>query len=356
MTDQVIYIGTYTEQQGNPAHRPESIYLFDIDDATGQLTLRETIKDVINPSFLTFSADRLRLFAVNELASEFMGVSGGGVSSLQRSDESTPFTLINSQPTHGGAPCYVRLSAREKWLLVANYLGGVTALPVDGDSRLGAAKTIYLDENGKYTSHPHCVVFDPSGRYLLVADLGRDQVLIFAWNNETGALTAHSSVTTVKGAGPRHVEFHRNGRFTYVTNELNSTLGAYSFDAEQGTLTHIQTVSTLPADWTGEKSGAHLRISASGRFLYSSNRGHDSIAVFAIDQESGKLTMIETVPSGGKKPRNFNFDLSEKYLLVANQDSGNVVTFRVDSETGKLTATGHVVEVPQSVFVQAIED
>ncbi|MFN8418541.1 MAG: lactonase family protein [Anaerolineae bacterium] len=253
MTNQVIYIGTYTQQTGNPPHRPESIYCFNLDEATGELTLRETIKDVINPSFLTFSADRLRLFTVNE-TSEFAGVSGGGVSSLRRVDDASPFSPINSQPTHGGAPCYVRLSEREKWLLVANYLGGVTALPIDDDGGLGAAKTIYLDESGKYTSHPHCAVFDPSGRYLFVADLGRDQVLIFAWNNETGALIEHSHVDTVKGAGPRHIEFHRNGRFVYVTNELDSTLGAYSFDASQGTLTHIQTVSTLPADWAGEKS------------------------------------------------------------------------------------------------------
>ncbi|MFN8371914.1 MAG: lactonase family protein [Anaerolineae bacterium] len=192
--------------------------------------------------------------------------------------------------------------------------------------------------------HAHCVVLHPNGQHVFVVDLGIDQILVFRLHD--GQLTPLSSAHTTPGAGPRHIAVHPNGRYLYVSTELDSTLLIYAFDAARGTLEHLQTLSTLPADFAGTSYGADVQVAPSGRFVYASNRGHDSLAVFAVDADSGTLTLVEIVSCGGQWPRNFALDLSGDYLIVANQHSAALVVYRVDADTGRLTASGETVSVP----------
>jgi 6-phosphogluconolactonase len=356
---QLIYVGTYTELTDLPS-RSESIYIYDFDSDSGKLDLRSVIHDVANPSFLTISKDRRHLFAVNELA-EFAGIPGGGVSALSLHPDSASF--INAQPTHGAYPCYIMLDSTEKWVLVANYGGGnITVLPIADDGSLGAATAVIQNQGQtgpqpeQDKPHAHCVIFAPDQQYVFVADLGLDQILIFRFDSVNGQLLPHAvpTIATEPGAGPRHLEFHPNGRYLYVSNELNSTIGIYEYDPDQGTLKQKQIISTLPHDFAGSNSVADIRVARSGLFLYVSNRGHDTIAVFAIDPNQGTVSLVEIVSSGGQKPRNFALDLNDNFLLVAHQDSHNLVVFQVDKNSGRLTQTDHTLSIPSPVCVRVV--
>lgn len=357
---QLVYVGTYTQLSPDQPNRLESIYVYDFDSGSGKLDLRNVIQDVVNPSFLTVSKDRRHLFAVNELT-EFAGVPGGGVSALSLNPESASF--INAQPTYGSYPCYIMLDSTEKWALVANYGGGnITVLPIADDGSLGAATAVIQNQGQtgsqpqQDTPHAHCVMFAPDQQYVFVADLGLDQILIFRFDSVNGQLLPHTvpTVATEPGAGPRHLEFHPNGRYLYVSNELNSTIGVYDYDSGQGTLEHKQTISTLPYDFAGTNSVADIHVTRSGLFLYVSNRGHDSIAVFAVDPNEGTVRLVEIVSSGGQKPRNFALDLNDNFLLVAHQDSHNVIVFQMDNGTGHLTQTTNEISVPSPVCVRVV--
>jgi 6-phosphogluconolactonase len=358
---QLVYIGTYTHLKDGEADRPESIYIYEFNSSSGKLDLKNTVNDVVNPSFLTLSKDGKRLFAVNE-DSTFSGVSGGGISAFTLNSEGTQASFINAQPTHGAHPCYISLDATEKWALVANYSGGnVTVLPIADDGSLGAHTALIqnhgssVNKERQEKAHAHSVIFDPQQHYAFVADLGIDQILIFRFDAASGQLISHGSVATEPGAGPRHLEFHPNNRYLYVTNELTSTIGVYDYDADNGTLAHKQTISALPDDFTGIRWAADIHITRSGQFLYASNRGHDSIAVFAVDPNQGTLTLVETVPTGGQTPRNFALDLSENFLLVANQESHNVIVFQVDKSNGRLTQTASAITIPSPVCVKMVK-
>jgi 6-phosphogluconolactonase len=357
---QLVYVGTYTQTGDGQPNRSESVYIYEFDSDSGKLDLRNVIHDVVNPSYLTISQDRRHLFAVNELA-EFAGIPGGGVSAFSLNPESVSF--INAQPTHGSYPCYITLDSTEKWALIANYGGGnIIVLPISDDGSLGAATAVIQNHGDKGphpqqdTPHAHCVTFDPDQRYAFVADLGLDQILIFRFDSTNGQLLPHTvpSIATEPGAGPRHLEFHPNGRYLYVSNELNSTVGVYDYDPVQGMLKHKQTISTVPHDFVGTNSVADIHITRAGLFLYVSNRGHDSIAVFAVDPNQGTLTLIETDSSGGKTPRNFALDLNDNFLLVANQNSHNLVIFQMDKSSGHLTETSHTLSIPSPVCVKIV--
>jgi 6-phosphogluconolactonase len=357
---QLVYVGTYTQTGDSQPNRSESIYIYEFDGHTGNLEFRNVIHDVVNPSFLTFSKDRRHLFAVNELA-EFAGVPGGGVSAFSLSPESASF--INAQPTHGSYPCYIKLDSTEKWALVANYGGGnITVLPIADDGQLGAA-TAVIQNHGHTGPHPqqdtphaHCIIFDSDQRYVFAADLGLDQILIFRFDSVNGQLLPHTipTIATEPGAGPRHVEFHPNGRYLYVSNELNSTIGVFDYDSSQGTLKHKQTISTLPEDFVGINSVADIHVTRSGLFLYLSNRGHDSIAVFSIDPDQGSLSLIEIASSGGQTPRNFALDLNDNFLMVANQESHNLIVFQIDKNSGRLKQTAHMLSISSPVCVKVV--
>lgn len=358
MANQLVYVGTYT----TPGH-PESIYVYEFDPENGELRFRHAANDVSNPSFLAISSDHQFLYSVNE-QEQFNGVPGGGVSSFRVDAETGRLTPVNAQPTHGDAPCYIMLDATERFLTVANYAGGITVLPVGVDGRLGEATTV-LNHQGvgvkqprQDKPHPHCTVFDPTYTCLLVADLGLDRIYVFKLDTQTGKLIENDppyAEASNPGAGPRHIVFHPDGSTVYMTNELDSTVGVYAWNSSLGTLTPKQTISALPADYKGGSDAADIRIAPSGKFLYSSNRGYDSIAVFAVNPKDHMLTLVEIVPSGGIKPRNFSFDRTGKYLLVANQETGNLVVFAVDANTGKLTQTENAVTLPAPVYVLPVE-
>jgi 6-phosphogluconolactonase len=352
-SSRTLYIGTYTN-----TGKSEGIYFYRMDTMSGTLT-REHATKSINPSYLALDRGRRHLYAVNEV-DDFGGKSSGAVSSFRIDPKTGKLTLLNQQPSLGADPCYVSLDATGKFVLVANYTGGnLSVLPIQRDGSLGPASDHVqhqgssVHENQK-SAHAHCFFVDANNRYALAADLGMDKVMVYRFDSARGKIKTASQTSLKPGAGPRHLAFHPRGRFLYTINELNSTVSLFTYDARMGSLSPVQTVSTLPADFTAHNDCADVHVSASGRFLYGSNRGHDSIVVFAIDQATGKLTLVEHVSTDGKTPRNFTLDPSGRFLLAANQNSDSVVTFRVDPVTGKLDPTGNVADVPAPVCLKFV--
>ncbi|WP_181306025.1 lactonase family protein [Rufibacter sp. XAAS-G3-1] len=352
----MVYVGTYAKPDA------ESIFAYRLNEETGALTRVLAVKGGENPSFLTLDADRKFLYAVNE-TTEYEGQKSGAVSAFAIDQKTGDLTFLNRQPSLGGAPCYISLDHKNKVALVANYMGGnVSAFPVQSDGRLGASSDIGQHQGKgprpqQDAAHAHCIIPDPNNQFALAVDLGIDQIISYKLDNQNGKLErqAQPAFKAQPGAGPRHLTFHpTNKRFAYVINELNATLTTFTYHPATGTLTQIETVSTIPADYTGENACADVHVSADGKFLYGSNRGHNSIVVFAIHPTTNKLTLVEHVSTQGNWPRNFTFSPSGKILLVANQRSHNITTFKVDTQTGKLTYTGNSAPVPSPVYVQVV--
>jgi 6-phosphogluconolactonase len=347
-----LYVGTYT------SGKSEGIYGYRMDQATGALTRFNAFKSV-NPSFLAIDQSKRYLYAVNEV-DEYAGKPGGGVSAFAIDRASGNLRLLNEQATQGADPCYLTIDRKKRTLLVANYTGGsIAVLPIRSDGTLAPLIDLKQHEGSSVKEqqkgpHAHCVILDRFERHALAADLGIDKVMIYRFDSATGNLMAAGQpwVELQAGAGPRHLALHSNGRYMYVINELDSTLTALKYNAMNGTLSQIETVSTLPNDFSGASFCADVHVSRSGKFLYGSNRGHDSIVVFEIDTGTGKLTLVEHVSTEGKWPRNFTLDPTGRFLLVANQRSDNVVTFSIDSQTGRLQSTGRVEEIPSPVCLK----
>jgi 6-phosphogluconolactonase len=346
-----LYIGTYT------SGKSKGIYIYTVNAHSGELKYENTVEGVIDPSFLAIDRERRFLYAVNEL-DQFEGKPSGALSAFSIDRKTGDLHLLNQQPSLGGSPCHLILDATGSFLLVANYGGGnVSVFPVRSDGSLGSAIEMVqhhgsgANEERQSAPHAHCIVLDRSNRYAFVADLGLDKIMIYDFDAKAGKLKpARQPWAQLKpGAGPRHFVFDRNGRYAYVINELDSTLTAFKYEAASGTLQAMQTVSTLPIGFSGNNSCAELLVSPSGRFLYGSNRGHDSIVVFAINQSTGKLTYVEHASTQGKTPRNFTIDPNGRFLFVANQQSNTIVTLRIDTATGRLQPTGLVAEVPTPV-------
>lgn len=348
-----FYVGTYT-QTGTS----DGIYLCLMSPLTGELTIKNSFKSV-NPSFLITDRLRTRLYAVNEVG-DFLGKASGGVSAFAIDRPNLNLRLLNEQATQGADPCHLTLDRRGKTLLVANYTGGsITAFPVRSDGTIGMATEVKQHEGSSIKEqqkgpHAHCIILDKSGRYALAADLGIDKVMIYRFDPVTGKLIPGkpASAELQQGAGPRHLTLHPNGKYLYVINELDSTMTAFAYNGLNGTLTHIETISTLPSDFSGVSYCADVHVSRSGKFLYGSNRGHNSIVVFEINQRTGKLKLLEHVSTEGNWPRNFTIDPSGQFLLVANQRSDNIVTFAIDPVTGRLKSTGHVAQIPVPVCIR----
>lgn len=349
----MVYVGTYTQGKS------EGIYLFQMDPASGQLTPAGVTAETVNPSFLAIAPSHRFLYAVNEIG-HFEGTSCGAVSAFAIDSETGKLTLLNQQSSRGSGPCHLIVDRQGKNVLVANYGGGsVAVLPIAPDGRLGPA-TAFVQHAGSSVNprrqkepHAHSINLDAANRLAFAADLGLDKVLIYRFNADRGSLVPSDlpSASIAPGSGPRHFAFHPRGRWAYVINEISSTVTAFSFDAQRGTLTTLQTVSTLPEGFTGSSSTAEIQIHPSGKFLYGSNRGDDTIAIFAIDPDTGKLTGVGRQPTQGKTPRGFSIDPTGRFLLAANQDSDSIVVFRVDPGTGALAATGQGVEVPKPVCI-----
>jgi 6-phosphogluconolactonase len=323
-----------------------------MDRLTGALRQTSATKSE-NPSFLATDPSKRFLYAVNE-------TSTGAVSAFKIDRQTFELELLNQQPANGGDPCHLVVDDRGKSLLLANYTGGnVAVLPIRGDGSLGPASDVEQHEGSgpreqQKGPHAHCIKLDRSNRHAFAADLGSDKVMIYRFNAAAGKLepAPQPFAALHQGAGPRHLTLHPNGKYLYVINELDSSITTFRYDAAKGTLTAFESVSTLPRDFSGTSYCADVHVSQSGRFLYGSNRGHNSIVVFAIDPHSARLSLVEHVSTGGNWPRNFVIDPSGRFLLVANQRSDNVVTFRIDAQTGRLTPTGQVTEIPVPVCLQ----
>lgn len=346
LNELTLYVGTYT------SGKSEGIYIYRMDQLTGQLKPAGSIRSE-NPSFLTVDPGKRFLYAVNETPT-------GAVSAFRIDSKTYQLTQLNQQSSEGADPCHLMVEPRGRSLLLANYSSGtVSVLPIQRDGSLGAASDVERHEGSgpreqQKSAHAHCVKLDRANRFAFVADLGADKVMIYRFNQMTGKLEPgqQTSATLHPGAGPRHLAFHPNGKYLYVINELDSSLTTFKYDAANGTLTAFETVSTLPRDFTGTSYCADVHVSKSGRFLYGSNRGHNSIVVFAIDPRTARLSLVEHVSTEGNWPRNFTIDPAGRFLLVANQRSDNVVVFRIDAQTGRLTPAGHGAEIPAPVCLQ----
>jgi 6-phosphogluconolactonase len=353
----LVYFGTYTNDK-----KSQGIYASRFDPATGALSPAELVADTPNPSYLAIHPSGRSLYAANEIGN-FDGKPTGAVSAFAIERASGRLTLLNRQPSAGGGPAHLITDPSGRNVLVANYGGGsVAVLPIEQDGRLKPPSSTMqhsgasVNQQRQKGPHAHQVILDPPAARAYVADLGIDKVMIYRFDAARGALSANDppAASLEPGAGPRHAAFHPKGRFAYVINELTCTITAFSVDPATGALTAIQTVSTLPAGETVREgySTADVQVHPSGRFLFGSNRGHDSIAVFAIDQASGRLTLVEHEPTGGNTPRAFGIDPDGAFLLAANQRSDSVVVFRIDGKTGALAPTGHRLEVPVPVCVK----
>jgi 6-phosphogluconolactonase len=341
-----LYIGTYGT---------EGIHHLRLDMATGKLIQASEPTAIKNPSFVAIHPNQNFLYAVGEGA-------GPGVTAFAIQSDGS-LKQLNQQSSGGKGPCHIVVDHSGKNVLVANYGGGsVSSIPIGADGKLGKPasqiqhKGSSANKKRQAGPHAHSINVDAANKFAFVADLGLDKVLIYKFDATTGKLTPNTpaSAKVKPGAGPRHFVFHPAGKFAYVINELQSTMTAFAYDASKGSLTDIQTLSTLPKGHTGRNSTAEVRVHPSGKFLYGSNRGHDSIVVYAIDQATGKLTLVEHESVLGKTPRNFNLDPTGKWLIAANMGSANIVSFKVDQATGKLSPSGHQIKVNKPVCIRMI--
>ena len=342
----IAYVGTYTRGDS------KGIYAYRFNANTGKFTPIGLVAETSNPSFLAIHPNHRFLYAVNEI-NTFEGQPGGSVSAFAIDTASGKLKALNAVSSGGPGPCHVSLDKSGKWLFVANYGGGsVSAYPVQADGSLGKA-TAFVQHAGSSVNpqrqrrpYAHSANPSPDGRFVLVADLGMDQVLTYPIDASKGMATTPSTVAKIEpGSGPRHMAFAPKGKFAYLVSEMAATVTAFTYDPAKGSLKQLQTISMLPKDFTGAKGAAEIAIDPNGKFLYATNRGHDSLAVFAIDGKKGTLTSVDTVPTQGKNPRHFAIDPSGKFLLAENQDTTNVVEFRIDGKTGKLTPTGDKLDI-----------
>ncbi len=354
----LVYVGTYT------GAKSKGIYVSRLNVSTGALSAPQLAVETPSPSFLAVRPQGDFLYAVNEVDT-FQGKSTGSVSAFAIDKTTGLLKPLNQASSGGPGPAHLSLDADGATVLVANYGGGsIAVLPIARDGRL-EGPTSFIRHTGSSVNpdrqrepHAHQIIVDPSNRFAYVADLGIDKVMIYRFDAARHSLTAAASDSAPlkPGAGPRHAVISASGRFAYVINELHCTITAFRRDAASGALTELQTLSTLPPGVSPEKgfSTAEIALSPTGGFLYGSNRGHDSISVFAVDAASGRLTYVANTLTGGKTPRGFGIEPGGSYLLAANQNSDSVVVFRIDRATGKLTATGTSIHVGSPVDVKFV--
>ena len=341
------YIGTYTRQKS------KGIYVYRFDSKTGKLSGGTLAVETSNPSFLAVHPNQKYLYAANEN-------NDGMISAFAIDAASGHLKLLNSVSSKGAGPCHVSVDKTGKWVFTANYNNGsAAAFPVKADGSLGEAAWSVQDNGSSVDPqrqkgpHAHSANLAPDNRHMLLADLGLDHVLVFRLDAAKGVLGPNDPPfgKVPPGSGPRHLVFSTNGKFAYVINEMAGSVTAFRWDAARGSLSEIETVSTLPAGYSGAKSSAEIAIHPNGKFLYGSNRGNNTIALFDVDGSSGKLKLVDDFPSQGKTPRSFAIDPSGAFLIAAHQDSDNLVEFRIDAKTGRLSPMGDTQEVGAPVCV-----
>lgn len=347
----MLYVGTYTSGES------KGIYRLHLDLATGALSPAGEPTETVSPSFLAFHPSRRFLYAVNETGDSPADKSGM-VSAFAIDPATGALTFLNQQPSGGAAPCHVTIDKEGRHAFIANYWGGtVEVLPIQADGRLGPPSSVirHQDRAAKpgVAPHPHSTTLDAANGFAFVADLGLDEIVAYRLDATRG-LAPHEAGTArlAAGAGPRHLAFHPRGRHAYVINELDSTVTRLDYDPVAGTMKPVQTVPTLPAGFKGKNSTAEVVVHPDGKLLFGSNRGHDSIAIFAIDGTMGALTAAGHQATGGKTPRNFAIDPTGAFLLAANQDSDSITVFRIDRASGALTSVGAPVRVPRPVCLR----
>ena len=358
----LMYVGSYTQTTSPADHRPEGILVFRFDADTGALERLSAAGGAPNPSFLALHPSGRYLYAVSEIL-DYQGKESGAVHAYARDSRTGALAHLNEQPSIGTWPCHLSVEATGRYVLAANYLSGsVIMLPIRADGSLGETAD-FVQHQGTSVNpqrqegpHAHSIMVDPANRFAFAPDLGLDKVICYKLDLERGKLTPndapHTQVTP--GAGPRHFDFHPNGRWVYLINEIGNTLSAYAYHAQQGTLHLLNTVPTLPASFSGASHTADIHVHPSGKFVYGSNRGHDSIAICAIDQHTGQVSVVGQESTLGKTPRNFAIDPTGAFLLAANQSTDNIVVFRIDAQSGRLTPTGHSAQAPAAVCLKLI--
>jgi 6-phosphogluconolactonase len=352
----LFYVGTYTEN----GSKSKGIYAYRYDAATQEITPLGLAAEATNPSWVTLHPNGRFLYAVNEVPN-FGGPNSGGLSAFSIDRATGKLTFLNEVSSRGADPCYITVDKTGKYVLVANYTGGsIATFPISEDGKLGEVSAFVQhtghgpDAKRQEAPHAHSIDLSPDNRFAVVDDLGLDRLLVYKFDASKGTLTPNDPpfAKLDPGAGPRHFALHPSGRFAYVISEMHSTVTVFSADLKAGSFRPVQTVSALPDNFKGPNDDAEVEVHPSGKFLYASNRGHDSIAVFAIDSTKGTLTLVEHTPTQGKTPRNFAIDPTGRLLFAENQESGNIVVFHIDENTGKLTPTGKVLDVGQPVCVK----
>lgn len=359
MKNLFVYIGTYTLNSDS-----EGIYVYQFDLSNGSLTRVGLTSGIDNPSFLTITTDGQYLYAVNEVA-EVDGVLGGSVSGYAINNQTGALTYLNSQSTHGEYPCHVSMDQSEQYLVVSNYMGGnIAMLPIKKDGTIGFATDVVQHEGFSKVNperqeapHAHSATITPDNKFALVADLGKDMLISYKLDLKKGKLLSYEKkqIYEAPGDGPRHMDFHPNGRFVFLLNELGNTINSYRYESEKGTLKLVDTIYSLPDDFNGDSIAADIHVHPNGKFLYASNRGHDSLIICKINEGDGTLKYIAHQSSLGQHPRNFSIDPTGNYLLVANKDSNNIVIFSINQDSGLLTSMSEVIELPQPVCIHFLE-
>ncbi len=349
-----VYIGTYTTGTS------KGIYLGNLNPYIAVLELSNTTKFTENPSYIAVHPSGRFLYSVNEVT-EYKGKVGGQVSSFNIDEGDGSLSLINQRSSLGADPCYLSIDSSRKCVFVANYNGGnISVLPILSDGSLGeASQTIKhegvgINPDRQEAPHPHCIISNEDN-YVFVPDLGLDKIMIYRFDTRRSKLIATKGryVNVQPGSGPRHLVFHPNGLYAYLINELANTVSVFCYDQTTGELDEVNTISSLPKSYIGSNTGADIHIHPSGQFLYVSNRGHNSIALFKIDDDGRKITAINHTSTLGKSPRGFCIDPSGTFLLVANKMSNTIVLFKINKDTGQLTA-GPIVEVPNPTCIKIV--
>ena len=352
----LLFIGTYTQPLPHvPTAHAKGIDSYSFDPATGKIEYLSTIGGIENPTYTAVDGKGQHLYAVSELE----GGQKNWCNAYSINRESGELTFINQQETLGQASCFVTVDHSGEYVLVANYTSGKTAvmLPIRADGGLEAVSEALehvgssVNQERQTSPHGHCALPDLTNTYVFVADLGIDQLVRYKLDTTNGKLipAAEGNIKLKAGSGPRHFVFHPNGKFVYVVSELTGTVTVFSYDANTGANQELQTISTLPEGFDGQKWAAAIHMTPDGRFIYASNRGHDSIAMYAVDEQTGQLTTLGYQSTGGKVPRDFNIDPTGQWLLAANQATDTVVTFKINQTTGVLEETGIVAEVATPV-------
>ncbi|MFC4596834.1 lactonase family protein [Cohnella hongkongensis] len=346
-----VFIGSYAEENG------PGLYACSYDGQTGSLTVLDQASGLSNPTFLVPNADAGTIYAITELKDE-EGKRSGAAAAFRFDPKAERLQQLNLEATTPGTTCHIELDRTRRLALTSSYHGGMLGVsPVLEDGRIGPAVQVHRHEGASVLpvqsqSRVHSAVVDRYNRYAIVSDLGLDKLFVYKIDAAEKSLSLHSETSVAPGSGPRHFVFHPQLPYGYGINELNGTINVYAFDADAGRLSVVQTIATLPEGYEGSNACADIHLSPDGKFLYGSNRGHDSLAVYRVGSEDGRLTLVQHAPTLGGHPRNFAVSPDGRFVLVANRDSHHIVTFARDAESGKLRPAGIELEVSRPICLR----